>query len=146
MQLIGDVRIAADASIWFNTVVRADINTISIGERTNIQDGSVLHVTEELPVAIGTDVTVGHRAVIHACTVGDCCLIGMGAVLLDAAVIGRSSLVAAGSVVLPKSRVPDGSLVAGVPARVVRRLSDEEIRQIKDSALHYISYARQYRT
>lgn len=143
--LIGDVRLAQDVSIWFNAVLRGDINVVEIGERTNVQDGSVLHVTHEDPVRIGCDVTVGHRAIVHGCTIGDCCLIGMGSVILDNAKVGSYSLVAAGAVVRAGFVVPEGVLVAGVPARVIRPLSDEEKRLIKESALHYVDYARGYR-
>lgn len=146
VQLIGNVRLAQDASVWFNTVVRGDINSIEIGERTNIQDCSVLHVTHEYPVKIGNDVTVGHRVIAHGCTIGDCCLIGMGAVLLDNVRVEPFSLVAAGAVVLQNVVVPPGVLVAGVPAKVIRPLTAEEKQQIKESAQHYVEYARGYRT
>jgi carbonic anhydrase/acetyltransferase-like protein (isoleucine patch superfamily) len=144
VQLIGDVRLARDSSIWFNSVLRGDINFIEVGERTNIQDCSILHVTSEFPVRIGSDVTVGHRAVVHGCTVGNECLIGMGAILLDNAQVGSQSLVAAGAVVLPGFVVPEGMLAAGVPAKIVRPLTTEEKEQIKESALHYVEYARGY--
>lgn len=144
VQLIGDVRLAKESSIWFNSVLRADINLVEVGERTNIQDCSVLHVTSELPVRIGKDVTVGHRAIIHGCTIGDCCLIGMGAVILDNANIGSEALVAAGAVVLEGFVVPDGMLVAGVPAKIIRPLTAEEKKHIKESALHYVEYAKGY--
>ncbi len=142
VHLIGDVRLAKDANVWFNSVLRGDINCIEVGERTNIQDCSVLHVTHEFPVRIGSDVTVGHRAIIHGCTVGDSSLIGMGAVILDNAKIGSHALVAAGAVVLQNFIVPDGMLAAGVPAKIIRPLTDEEQLQIKESALHYVEYAR----
>ncbi|MBX2989981.1 MAG: gamma carbonic anhydrase family protein [Bacteroidetes bacterium] len=145
-RLIGDVTLSKDSSIWFNSVLRGDINRVEIGERTNIQDCSVLHVTEEYPVIVGNDVTVGHRAIIHGCTVGDCCLIGMGAVILDNANVGSHSLVAAGAVVLQNFVVPEGVLVAGVPAKVIRPLTEEEKRQIRESALRYVEYARGYRS
>jgi carbonic anhydrase/acetyltransferase-like protein (isoleucine patch superfamily) len=144
VQLIGDVRIAKDASVWFNSVLRGDINRVEIGERTNIQDGSVLHVTSEFPCIVGHDVTIGHRAIVHGCTVGDCCLVGMGSVILDNATIGSQSVVAAGAVVLQNFVVPEGVLVAGVPAKIVRPLTDDEKRQIKESARHYVEYAKAY--
>ncbi len=146
VQLIGNVRLAQDSSVWFNAVVRGDINRIEIGQRTNIQDCSVLHVTHEFPVTIGSDVTVGHRAIVHGCSIGDCCLIGMGAVILDNARIEPFSLVAAGAVVLQDFVVPAGMLAAGVPARIIRPLSEEEKQQIKESAQHYVQYARGYRS
>lgn len=144
VQLIGDVQIARDSSVWYNSVLRGDINSVEIGERTNIQDCSVLHVTNALPVRIGKDVTVGHRAIVHGCTIGDCSLIGMGSVILDDARIGSHSLVAAGAVVLQGFEVPDGMLVAGVPAKIIRPLTEEEKEQIRQSAIHYIEYARGY--
>ena len=146
VQLVGDVRLARDSSVWYNSVLRGDINIVDIGERTNIQDCSVLHVTEEFPVRIGSNVTIGHRAIVHGCTVGDFSLIGMGAVILDNANIGSHSLVAAGAVVLQNVVVPDGVLVAGVPARIIRPLTEKEKEQINESALHYIAYAKCYRS
>jgi carbonic anhydrase/acetyltransferase-like protein (isoleucine patch superfamily) len=146
VQLIGDVRLAKDASVWYNSVLRGDINVVEVGERTNIQDSSVLHVTSEFPVRIGSEVTVGHRAIVHGCAVGDCCLIGMGSVILDNAKIGSNSLVAAGAVVLENFVVPEGMLAAGVPAKIIRPLTEEEKEQIRESALHYVEYARGYRS
>lgn len=146
VHLIGDVRLAKDSSVWYNSVLRGDINRIEIGERTNIQDCTVIHVTEELPVRIGSDVTVGHRAIIHGCTIGDCSLIGMGSVILDKATIGSYALIAAGAVVLQGFVVPDGMLAAGVPAKIIRPLTDEEKVQLKQSAEHYVAYARGYRS
>lgn len=143
--VIGNVQVQADSSIWFNCVLRGDINGIRIGERTNIQDASVLHVTHDYPVHIGSDVTVGHRALVHGCTVHDGCLIGMGAIVLDNATVGAHSLVAAGAVVLQHAVIPEGSLVAGVPARVIRKLSEEEQSGLMRSASNYVMYARRYR-
>jgi carbonic anhydrase/acetyltransferase-like protein (isoleucine patch superfamily) len=143
--IIGEVTLAAEASVWFNAVLRGDINSIHIGERTNIQDCSVLHVTSELPVVIGSDVTVGHRAIVHGCHVGDGSLIGMGAIILDHARIGRQALVAAGAVVLEGFVVPEGMLAAGVPARILRPLTDVEKEGLLDSARHYVQYARDFR-
>lgn len=143
--VIGNVQVQSDSSIWFNCVLRGDINGIRIGERTNIQDASVLHVTHDYPVHIGSDVTVGHRALVHGCTVHDGCLIGMGAIVLDNATVGAHSLVAAGAVVLQHAVIPEGSLVAGVPARVIRKLSEEEQSELMRSARNYVTYARRYR-
>jgi carbonic anhydrase/acetyltransferase-like protein (isoleucine patch superfamily) len=143
--VIGDVEIGEDASVWFSAVLRGDINSITIGERTNIQDGCVLHVTHENAVKVGNDVTVGHRAVVHGCTIADECLIGMGSVILDGASLGRNVLVAAGAVVLQNAVVPEGSLVAGVPARIIRPLTIDERNAIRDSARHYVEYARSFR-
>ncbi len=143
--VIGDVVIGRESSVWFNAVIRGDINTVRIGERTNIQDGAVLHVTHDTgPLRIGTDVTVGHSAIVHACTIGDRCLIGMGAILLDNATINSYTLVAAGAVVKMGMKVPEGVLVAGVPARVVRDLTPGERESIRRSAEMYAGYALKY--
>lgn len=143
--IIGDVRLGKDVSIWFNTILRGDVNSIRIGARTNIQDGSVLHVTlQQWPLHIGSNVTVGHGAILHGCTIEDYCLIGMGAKILDGAQIGACSLVAAGSLVREGDRVPGNSLVAGVPAIVKRTLTDEEIEKVKRSAARYVEYKNEY--
>ena len=142
--IAGNVTLEEDASVWFNAVLRGDINTISIGQRTNIQDGCVLHVTNTFPVRIGKDVTVGHRAVVHGCTIEDESLVGMGAVILDNAHIGPNALVAAGALVLEGAEVPEGSLAAGVPARVIRKLTDAEKDRIRSSAHHYVEYAKSF--
>lgn len=140
----GQVAIGADSSIWPMTVVRGDINTIVIGERTNIQDGSVLHVTHDsehapggAPLAVGNDVTVGHRVVLHACTVEDFCLIGMGAVVLDGAVIRAGAMIAAGALVPPNKDLEGGYLYVGAPARRARELTEQEKRFLEYSAQHY---------
>jgi carbonic anhydrase/acetyltransferase-like protein (isoleucine patch superfamily) len=125
----------------FNAVLRGDLNRVRVGKRSDIQDGCVLHVTSEFPAIVGDDVTVGHKAMIHACTIEDGPLIGMNATVLDRARVGPGSLVAAGSVVKEGFRVPPGKLVAGVPARVVRDLSEEEKRLLLQSAQHYVQYA-----
>jgi gamma-carbonic anhydrase len=145
-QIIGDVEIGAGSSVWFNAVIRGDVNYIRIGERTNIQDNCVLHVTHDTyPLIIGSDVTVGHSAILHAATIKDCCLIGMGAKVLDNAKVGPYALVAAGSLVLENVEVPEGSLVAGVPARVKRMLTEEERKQLVQSAQNYVGYVKTYR-
>ena len=143
--IIGHVEIANDASIWFNSILRGDINAIYVGERSNIQDGSIVHVTSELPVYIGDDVTVGHGAIVHGCRIENGSLIGMGAVVLDRAHIGKQALVAAGAVVREGFVVPDGMLVGGVPAKVLRALSDEEKTSLLESAAHYVRYAGSFR-
>ncbi len=145
--IIGDVEIGKESSIWFQTVIRGDVNTIRIGDRTNIQDGSVLHVTyQKWPLSIGHDVTVGHGAILHGCTIQDCCLIGMGAQILDGATIGEFSVVAAGSLVMEGVRVPPRSLVAGVPAIAKRSLLDEEVQRIQEAAARYVAYKNEYMT
>jgi carbonic anhydrase/acetyltransferase-like protein (isoleucine patch superfamily) len=143
--IVGDVKIGEHSSIWFGTVVRGDIHYIKIGSRTNLQDNSVVHVTADTaPTLIGNNVTVGHAAILHGCTVEDDCLIGMGSRILDGAVIGKHSMVAAGSVVLPGVKVPSGVLVAGVPADIKRELRPEDIREIELSAQRYIDYYAAY--
>jgi len=137
--VIGDVRLAARATIWPTAVLRGDINFIEIGEESNVQDGCVVHLAEDLPVVVGRLVTVGHRAILHACTVEDECLIGMGATILDGAVIGRGSIVGAHALVTREMQVPPGSLVLGTPAKVVRALSAEEIASIRTWADHYVA-------
>ncbi|MFA6542021.1 MAG: gamma carbonic anhydrase family protein [Bacteroidota bacterium] len=145
-KIIGDVVIGADSSVWFNAVVRGDVNFIRIGERTNIQDNTVIHVTsKKFPTHIGSNVTVGHSAVIHACTINDYCLIGMGAVVLDDATVGPYSLVAAGAVVTMGAVIPEGMLAAGIPAKVIRKLTDEELQSLKQSAQNYVDYVESYR-
>jgi carbonic anhydrase/acetyltransferase-like protein (isoleucine patch superfamily) len=144
--IVGDVEIGRDSSVWFNAVIRGDVHFIRIGERTNVQDNAVLHVTHETyPLVIGSDVTIGHGAIVHAATLNDCCLIGMGAKVLDNATIGSYSLVAAGALVLEHFEVPEGALVAGVPAQVKRMLTPEERQQIAQSARNYVEYVKTYR-
>jgi carbonic anhydrase/acetyltransferase-like protein (isoleucine patch superfamily) len=145
-RIIGAVTLAEGVSIWPNCVLRADIEDIVVGEDTNIQDLSVVHVEHALPARIGRRVTVGHRAVIHACTVEDDCLIGMGAILLDGSFIGKNSLVAAGSVVPPGKRYPEGTLIMGIPAVVKRALTPEEIERNVRSAAQYREYWEAYVT
>lgn len=144
--IIGDVEIGEDSSIWFNTVVRGDVNYIRIGERTNIQDLTMVHVTyKKYPTFIGNDVSVGHSAVIHGCRIKDFAVVGMGAVILDDALINNYSFIAAGSVVKEKFVVPEATLVAGVPAKIIRDLRPEEIEKIKQNAKNYLFYIEQYR-
>ena len=145
-EIIGDVVIDHDSSVWYNAVIRGDLNSIRIGERTNIQDGCVLHVThKKFPLRIGNNVTVGHGAILHGCTVGDSCLVGMGAIVLDNARINSYTLLAAGSVVRPDAVIPEGVMAAGVPARVIRTLSAEERLMLEESAQHYVDYVKTYR-
>jgi carbonic anhydrase/acetyltransferase-like protein (isoleucine patch superfamily) len=142
--LVGDVEVGDDAGIWFNAVLRGDLNAIRVGARSNIQDCCVLHVTRGLPAIVGDDVTVGHKAMLHGCVVGNACLIGMNAVVLDNARVGPFAVVGAGAVVKENFVVPEGTLVAGVPARVVRELTEEERAFLLQSATNYVGYARSY--
>jgi len=145
-RIIGDVEIGPDASIWFNVVIRGDVHRIRIGEGTNIQDGSVLHVThKKAPLTIGKNVTVGHMVILHGCTVRDTALIGMGAILLDGVEVGEESFVGAGSLLTIGTMVPPRSLVMGRPAKVVRPLRDDEIAFLHQSAENYKQYVRWYR-
>lgn len=143
--LIGAVTVGAQASVWFGAVVRADGDRITIGERSNIQDGCVMHADPGFPAVVGDDVTVGHAAVLHGCTVEAGSLIGMGSRVLNGARIGAGSLVAAGAVVLEGTDVPPGSLVAGVPAKVRRPLTDEERAQLLTNGRSYVELAQEYR-
>ena len=143
--VLGAVSLGEDASIWYNAVVRGDLAPISIGAETNIQDLSTLHVDEEVPCTVGRRVGVGHRAILHGCTVEDECLIGMGSILLNHVRVGSGSVVAAGSVIKEGTEIPPGSLVVGVPARVVRPV-DEVLRQrIRTTWEHYVEQARRHR-
>ncbi|HVT32134.1 MAG TPA: gamma carbonic anhydrase family protein [Rhodanobacteraceae bacterium] len=149
--VIGDVELGDDASLWPFAVARGDVHYIRIGARTNVQDGAVLHVTHDgeytpggFPLIIGDDVTIGHGAIVHACTVEDACLIGMNATVLDGAVVKTHSLVAAGAVVAPGKIVGEGELWVGNPARRARMLSDKEIESLYYSARHYVKLKDQY--
>ncbi len=142
VKIIGDVTIGQFSSVWYNCVIRGDVHYIKIGEMTNIQDLSMLHVTNGIfPLNIGNNVTVGHSVTLHGCTIEDLCLIGMGATVLDGAVVKTKSFVAAGALVKPGFIVPSGKLVAGVPAKVVRDLSEKEIIELENSAKRYRKYS-----
>lgn len=143
--VIGNVTIGKHSSVWYGAVLRGDINAIRIGERTNIQDSCVLHVRTDAPVILGSDITVGHGAIIHACNVADFCLIGMGAIVLDNARVKPYTLVAAGAVVLNDSEFPEGVLITGVPAKVARQLRPDERKMLEESARHYVEYAKMHR-
>jgi carbonic anhydrase/acetyltransferase-like protein (isoleucine patch superfamily) len=136
-RLVGRVVLAEGASVWHNAVLRADIADIVVGEDTNIQDGCLVHVETGVPTVIGRGVTVGHGAILHACTVGDNALVGMGAIVLDGAVVPPDSIVAAGALVPPRKTYPPGSLIVGAPAAVVRTLSEAEIARNRESARRY---------
>ena len=145
-QLIGDVSIGAASSVWFCVVLRGDVNFIRVGARTSIQDGSVVHVSSRgLPTLIGDDVTVGHQALLHACTIGDRVLVGSGAIVLDGAEVPSDCLIGAGSLIVPGSRFQSGRLILGAPAKAVRELSSEEIASLTTSAAKYVTLAAEYK-
>jgi gamma-carbonic anhydrase len=144
-QIIGDVIIGAQSSVWFNAVIRGDVHYIRIGARTNIQDNVTIHVTRDgWPTLIGDDVTVGHGAIIHGCRIGDRCLVGMGAIVMDGAAIGTECLIAAGSLVTPGTEIPPAQLVVGRPAKIARSLRPDELAYLKDSAEHYAAHAAHF--
>ncbi len=144
--IIGDVEIGRDSSIWCNAVVRGDVNYIRIGERTNVQDNSTLHVTRRThPLFIGNDITIGHNVTLHGCRIKDRCLISMGAIILDGAEVGEDTIIGAGAVVTEGKIMPPRTLCIGIPARPVRELRDEEVERILRSAQNYISYANTYK-
>jgi carbonic anhydrase/acetyltransferase-like protein (isoleucine patch superfamily) len=144
-QVIGDVHMAPDSSVWFSSVLRGDTATIRIGEGTNIQDGSVLHADVGIPLTIGKHVTVGHMVQLHGCTVGDESLIGIGAIVLNGAKIGKNCLVGAGSLVTEGKEFPDGSMILGSPAKVVRQLTPEQIEGLRRSAQHYVNNKNRFK-
>ena len=144
-QVIGQVSLGQDASVWHQSVLRGDVLPIQVGARTNIQELSLLHVSSpSFACAVGQDVTVGHRAIIHGCTVSDRCLIGMGAILLDGAFIEPECIIAAGALVAPGKRIPSRSLVMGSPGKVVRQLTEDDVASILASAHHYVELARRH--
>ncbi len=144
-QIIGDVEIGEQSSVWFNAVIRGDVNYIRIGARTNIQDGCIFHVSRKTyPLIVGDDVTVGHNVTLHACNIGHRCLIGMGATVMDGTEVGEDSIVGAGALVTAKTKIPPRSLVLGSPAKVKRELTDNEVISIKESANHYIEDVKNY--
>ncbi|QIL69757.1 gamma carbonic anhydrase family protein [Diaphorobacter sp. HDW4B] len=144
-QVLGDVVLGEDASVWFGTVVRGDTDKITIGAGTNIQDASVLHADRGVPLVIGANVTVGHQVMLHGCTIGDETLIGIGAVVLNNAKIGKNCLVGAGSLVTEGKEFPDGSMILGSPAKVVKQLSPEQIEGLRRSARHYVENAHRFK-
>lgn len=141
VKIIGDVKIGKYSSVWYNTVIRGDVHYVRIGEMTNIQDCSMLHVTNgKFPLNIGNKVTIGHSVKLHGCTIEDLTLIGIGAIILDGAVVKQKAMVAAGAVVKPGFIIPSGKLAAGVPARIIRNLNDQEIAEFEISAERYKKY------
>ena len=145
-QVMGAVSLAANTSVWFGAVIRGDTETITIGEGSNIQDLAVIHADNGMPVVVGKHVTVGHQVMLHGCTIGDESLIGIGAVVLNGVRIGKNCLVGAGSLVTEGKSFPDGSMIMGSPAKVVRELTPEQIEGLRASARHYIQNAKRYRT
>ena len=144
--VIGDVNIAKDVSIFFGTVLRGDLESISVGEGTNIQEHSLLHTTNKRsPVVVGKHITIGHRAIVHGCRIGDGSLIGMGATVLDDTVVEEECIIGAGCVVKENQVIPARSLVVGVPGKIVKTLSDEDIKGMRDSALDYVQKGKDYK-
>ena len=144
-QVIGDVEIGEESSVWPSVVIRGDVNRIRIGRRSNVQDGTVVHVMKDThPTTIGDNVTIGHGAVVHGCTIEDLCLIGMGAIVLNGVRVGTGSIVAAGALLVEGASIPPRSLVMGSPGRVKRTLSDEEVADIQQYADRYVSYRLDY--
>nr|WP_284252495.1 gamma carbonic anhydrase family protein [Litorihabitans aurantiacus] len=141
----GAVTLGPDASLWYGTVLRGDCAPITVGARTNLQDGVVVHVDDDHPTVVGEDVSVGHRAVLHGCEIGDCALVGMSATVMSGAVVGAGAMIAAGALVTPGTVIPPGVLAAGVPARVVRDLTDAERAHLVRNAAHYLDLAAQHR-
>ena len=145
-QVMGQVTLAENSSVWFGVVARGDVESISVGKGSNIQDNSVLHADEGSPLLIGENVTVGHQVMLHGCTIGDGSLIGIQAVVLNGAKIGKNCLVGAGSLITEGKEFPDGCMILGSPAKAVRQLSPEQIEGLKMSAQHYMKNARRYKT
>jgi carbonic anhydrase/acetyltransferase-like protein (isoleucine patch superfamily) len=146
-QVIGDVAIGEASSVWMLVVIRGDVHRIRVGNRSNIQDGTIIHVMRDThPTTIGDDVTIGHGAIVHGCTIQDRCLIGMGAILLNGATIGHDSIVAAGTLIVEGAEIPPRSLVMGSPGKVRRPLTDEEVASILDYANRYVGYRLDYMT
>ena len=143
--VIGDVHIGTDASIWFGVVIRCDNEPVRIGDGTNIQDNSVLHSDVGFPLTIGKGITIGHKAMLHGCTVGDNSLIGIGATILNGAVIGKNCIIGAHALITEGKQIPDNSLVVGSPGRVMKTLGEQQVQMLKASALHYIENARRFK-
>jgi len=144
-QVIGDVELGDDASVWMNTVIRGDVNSIRVGARSNVQDNCVLHVTSVHPTILADEVTVGHSVTLHGCSIGRRCLIGIGAIVLNGASVGEESIVAAGALVPEGMEVPPGSVVMGAPAKVRRNVSDDERDELRRYAENYVGYKETYR-
>ncbi|MDD4569505.1 MAG: gamma carbonic anhydrase family protein [Tepidanaerobacteraceae bacterium] len=143
--VIGDVTIGEKSSLWYKTVLRGDVNKIKVGSYTNIQDGTIVHVAGECPTIIGNNVTIGHGAIIHGCTISDGAFIGMGAIILDGAVIGEGALIGAGALVTEGKEIPPYTLAVGMPAKVIKRLTDEYMEMTKNRASEYAKLAQTYK-
>jgi gamma-carbonic anhydrase len=145
--VIGDVHLGDESSVWFSAVIRGDVFPIRFGARTNVQDGSVVHVTGgQAATTVGDDVTIGHMVLLHGCTVGNRCLIGMGSILLDGSEIGEECLVAAGSLIAPRTKIPPRSMVMGRPGKAVRTLSERDLAMVREAGVLYVEYARTFRS
>lgn len=145
-QVMGQVKLAKDVSIWFGAILRGDSDLIAVGEGSNIQDGSVLHADDGVPLSVGCNVTVGHQVMLHGCTIGDDSLIGIGAVVLNGAKIGKNCLVGAGALVTEGKEFPDGSMILGSPAKAVKQLSPQQIEGLRNSARHYVENAQRFKS
>ncbi|MDP3622502.1 MAG: gamma carbonic anhydrase family protein [Methanobacteriaceae archaeon] len=143
-QIIGNVKIGQDSSVWYNAVIRGDIESISIGRFSNVQDNCVVHSSREYPVEIGDYISIGHGAVVHGCKLGDNVLVGMNATILNGAEIGENSIVGAGAVVTEGKKFPPESLIIGLPAKTVKTLSEKQIKSIKDNALRYVELSKKH--
>jgi carbonic anhydrase/acetyltransferase-like protein (isoleucine patch superfamily) len=145
--VIGDVHLGDESSVWFGAVLRGDVFPIRFGTRTNVQDGSVVHVTGgQAATTVGDDVTIGHMVLLHGCTVGNRCLIGMGSIVLDGAEIGDECLIGAGSLIAPRTKIPPRSMVMGRPGKVVRPLSEKDLAMVREAGVLYVGYARTFRS
>lgn len=144
--VIGKVRLLADANVWFGAVLRGDNEEILIGEGSNVQDLTMMHTDPGFPLTVGSNCTIGHKAIIHGCTIGDNTLIGMGATIMNGAVIGKNCLVGAGALISEGKEIPDGSLVLGAPGKVIRSLDEKTIERLGGSAAHYVNNSKRYRT
>lgn len=143
--VIGDVVLGRDASVWFNVVVRGDNDLITVGDEANLQDAAVLHTDPGIPLTLGRGVSVGHKAMLHGCTIGDYSLVGINAVILNRAVVGRHCIIGANALVTEGKEIPDGSLVVGAPGRIIRRVTEEQVAGLRENAAHYVENARRYR-
>ena len=143
-KVIGDVEIGNNSSIWYNAVVRADNHNIIIGKGTNIQDNAVLHVDKDDILKIGSNVTIGHSAIVHGCTIEDNCIIGMGSIIMNGSIIGKNCIIGAGALITERTVIPEGSIVIGSPGRVLRSVTSDEEEKITQSAIHYMELAKMY--